>query len=271
MFIQENEVQTLADLGLTQREASVFLALAKFGTLTARAITKALKMPRQDTYKVLTELQQVGLIEKQVSNPTKFIALPIRDACAILMNHKREKTIELQRKLEVLIRNFREISPTMAIDDEEPNLLLIPEREAFVIRIKKSIEAAAESIDVISPRNALQGLFYLSDSLQKAAERGAKIRFMIDDLKFVGPQLATLRACMENPRFNFKILPNHSATRFCIYDKKEITVVLSAVADFSKSSLLWSDCRSLVDNYLEHFEMLWLEATAPEWIAPEKT
>jgi len=50
---------------------------------------------------------------------------------------------------------------------------------------------------------------------------------------------------------------NHSNLRFGVYDKKEVSVVLSLIGDFAKSSLLWSDNSSLVEIFHNHFELLW--------------
>jgi sugar-specific transcriptional regulator TrmB len=269
-LFQVDEVQTLACLGLTPRQAKVFLVLARSGVSTSRALTDDLKLARQDIYKVLSELQQLGLIEKQISNPTKFTAIPMQNACLILLNRRNQKTADLRQKTEMLTRNFQEINSSNTNDDEEPKLSLIPEGEAFVLRIKKSIEAAQKSIDVISPRNVLQGLFFLSETLKKAAQRSVNIRLMIDDLNFASPQLATVQAFVENPHVKIKIILKHSTTRFCVYDNKEVSLVISSRADFSKSSLLWSDCHSLVETYRDYYDMLWRTATDPDFAEKRK-
>jgi len=63
---EENEVQTLLELGLTNRQIRVFLELLKHDALTAKAVAVALNLPSQDTYTVLDKLKALGLIEKQL-------------------------------------------------------------------------------------------------------------------------------------------------------------------------------------------------------------
>ena len=58
-----------------------------------------------------------------------------------------------------------------------------------------------------------------------------------------------------------RFVPNRDSTRFCIYDRQEISVMLSSKEDFTKSSLLWSDCASLVEVFKDYYEMMWLTAT----------
>ena len=57
-------------------------------------------------------------------------------------------------------------------------LLLIPGGETAVLRIRKSVETSQQSIDAVGPKKYLsQGFFFLTDVLEKALERGVKIRF----------------------------------------------------------------------------------------------
>ncbi len=262
MFIKEDDVQTLVDLGLTPREARVFLVLAKSGLTasTVNTLTKVVKLPRQDAYKILNELQRLGLVEKRVSTPTKFVAVPIQEVCSILLNRRKQRTADLLQRTETMTRNFQETLATEVVDDWDPNLSLISEGEAFVQKIKKSVESARESIDVISPRKALQELFYLSETMQKAMERGAQIRFLVGNPEPDVSQLEPFQALIENSSFSIRTVPNHTAVRFGIYDKRAISILLSPEADFSKSALLWTDCTSLIATYQEYFELLWSAA-----------
>ncbi len=73
-MLEEGKVQTLTELGLTGRQARVFLNLLKCESSTARALSMSSDLARQDTYKVLDELQELGLVEREISVPTKFTA-----------------------------------------------------------------------------------------------------------------------------------------------------------------------------------------------------
>ncbi len=262
MFIKEDDIQTLVDLGLTPREAKIFLVLARSGpgTSTVNTLTKVVKLPRQDAYKILNELQRLGLVEKRVSTPTKFVAVPIREVCSILLNRRRQRTADLLQKTDTMTRNFQVTLTTEVVDDWDPNLSLISEGEAFVQKIKKSVENAKESIDVISPRKALQELFYLSETMQKALERGAQIRFLVGNPEPDTSQLEPFQALIDNSSFSIRTVPNHTAVRFGIYDKKAISILLSPEADFSKCALLWTDCTSLIATYQEYYDPLWSAA-----------
>jgi sugar-specific transcriptional regulator TrmB len=258
-----DEVQVLTDLGLTLRQAKVFLVLVKCDSPTARAIATLSKIPRQDVYKVLDELLKLGLLEKQISTPTRFVAVPVDETCKFLLNRRIKKTSDLKIRTKALIRNLHGMASPKS-NGEEPKLFLIPEKEAFAHRIKKCIESSQKSIDMIGPQKSLeQGFFFTTETLKKSMHRGVKIRVIVEEIGYSDYLQSFPSTLIENPHFRVRIVHTHSALRFCVYDKKEISVVLSSEHDFAKSSLLWSDCTSLVDAYQGYFESMWLMRSEP--------
>jgi HTH-type transcriptional regulator, sugar sensing transcriptional regulator len=259
VFIKEDDVQTLADLGLTPREARIFLALVKSGPMTAKTLTTVVKLPRQDAYKIMDELQRLGVVERHVCTPTKFAAIPLQEVCHILFNRRNQRTTDLQERMEIMARDYQEAAVT-EVEDWDPNLSLVSEGEASMQRIEKSVEKAKESIDIISSKHALQGLFYLSETLQRALERGVQIRFLVGNPEPKVSQLEPFQALVENSSFKIRTVPNHTDARFSIYDKNTISIILLPKSDFSKCALLWTDCASLVETYQEYYELLWRAA-----------
>ena len=258
-MLQEDEV-TLTELGLTERQARVLLSLARCKFATAKAIAHASSLPRQDVYQVLDELQELGFLEKKVGTPTEFVGIPMSDVCSELLARRVEKTSDLMSKTKTLVGCFQEADELEAADDDA-GVFLVPERRAFVHRITKSIEAAQESIDVITARKFLgQGLFSLTDELNRAMKRDVQIRFLMNNSDVADLESSFLRSFLENPCFKMKTTAGHESLRFSVYDKKEVSVVLTSKGDFAKSSLLWSNSTSLVKVFQDHFDMLWLSA-----------
>jgi sugar-specific transcriptional regulator TrmB len=257
MQLKEDDVKALTDLGLSPRQASVFLVLSRLKSSNARTIATASRQARQDVYKVLDELLQLGLIEKELSTPTKFTTIPIHDACSILLRRKVRNAAYLRRETKVLERNIQAID-VEPVHDEDRNMLLVSEGETIVLRMKKSIENTRKSIDAIAPQKFLgQGFFFLTEALEKALQRGVKIRFITCISDETDSQFSVPSALTKKSSFKIRTTLNHTRSRFCVYDNKEVTVVLSSDIDFTKSSLLWSNCASLVDGYQDYYETLW--------------
>jgi sugar-specific transcriptional regulator TrmB len=259
-MLEEGEFQTLTELGLTGRQARIFLDLLKYETSTVRSIAIVSKLARQDTYKVLDELQELGLVQRQINIPTKFAAISMHDALSILLNRKVKQTSDLEIKTRTIINSVKSQHVRTA-EDEKPKLFLIPEGEIFVLKLRKAIESTQKSIDIVSSsKNLSQAMFFLIEELEIAIERGVKIRCIADATKGEDSRLEILRAPINNPSFKIRTIHNHPRTRFCIYDNKEMSVILSSKKDFAKSSLLWLNCISIVESYQDYYEMLWLKA-----------
>ena len=58
------EINTLIRLGLTLRQAKTYLALLQTGISTTRTIALTSKIPRPDIYRIMSELEELGLREK---------------------------------------------------------------------------------------------------------------------------------------------------------------------------------------------------------------
>ena len=97
MLLQEETVQTLVNLELTVLQAKVYLALVKLGTSTGRTTAKAAKVASQDVYRVLTELQEKGLVEKIIAKPNKYRPIPLKDGLSMLLQRRNKQTAELKK------------------------------------------------------------------------------------------------------------------------------------------------------------------------------
>ena len=91
-------IDTLTGLGLKLVQAKVYVALAKSGPLSVREISVLSKVPRTDLYRILEELEKKGLAERVIATPTKFKATPLVDCINMLLQRRREESLELEKK-----------------------------------------------------------------------------------------------------------------------------------------------------------------------------
>jgi sugar-specific transcriptional regulator TrmB len=260
-MLEEGEVQTITELGLTGRQAKVYYVLLKFESSTARALAIASGLARQDIYKVLDELQTLGIVERQITVPTKFTAFPIQDALSILLNHKIKQESDLETKTRKLINNIK-TQNRRAVEDKEPKIFLIPEGETVILNLRKAIQSTQKSIDIVSSSRSLtQVMFFHKKDLERAVARGVKIQCITDVIEEEQSNLAEFHALKDISIFEVRTVLNHSKARFYIFDKKELSVVLSSEKDFAKSSVLRLCGTSLLEVFQDYFEMLWLKAT----------
>src|SRR5438093_12281942 len=90
--------EDLSKFGLTSNQAKVYIFLGKYGSKTAPEVCKALKLPRTETYHLLTTLQNKGIVSATFQHPIRFSALPLDKAVWLLVNSDTERvnTLETQ-------------------------------------------------------------------------------------------------------------------------------------------------------------------------------
>jgi HTH-type transcriptional regulator, sugar sensing transcriptional regulator len=87
-LITDEDVKTLAFLGLTERQAKIYLALLQNGRSNAETISKLSMVHRQEIYKIAGYLQKIGLVEVEVNSPTLFSAVSPDEALNELFGKK---------------------------------------------------------------------------------------------------------------------------------------------------------------------------------------
>lgn len=260
----EGGAQTLRDLGLTNRQIRIFFELLKYEGITARTLASASKLARQDVYKVLDELQELGLVEKRIDVPTRFTAVCFKDALSILLSRKVRETYDLKVRTKKLMNSLRKQNERKE-KGGDLKVFMVPEGELVVLRLQRAIQNAGKSIDLVSSNKSLpQGVFSLVADLKRAIVRGVKIRCLTDEPEDYGLQWDIFRGLIATPSFEIrtlpKHLPHHPWERFCIYDNKELCIVLSPEIDFAKSPLLWSNYSGITEVCQTHFDMMWNES-----------
>jgi len=83
--------------GLTPNQIKVFFYLGKIGAKTASEISKAVNIPRSETYHLLTALQNKGIVDASFQHPIKFTALSIKKTIDVLLNTETDRLNKLKK------------------------------------------------------------------------------------------------------------------------------------------------------------------------------
>jgi sugar-specific transcriptional regulator TrmB len=257
--LNEHAEKVLQELGLTFSQAKLFVALVKLPQCaTANAISSFSNVARQDVYQLMEELQEIGLVEKIVSTPTKFKAVSIKDATSFLVKKRKEKTRSLVEESTALLANFPEIASSTGVEDRN-QFILIPKREAVVRRIEKAIKNANERILLITPwREFTQWMFTLHEVWQRATERRVKIRWITDSKpQTPDSNFEIIQSFLLNPNFKLRTLPKPVNSRLGVYDRREVFIATTANSDAAESPALWTNSPTVINVLEDYFEMKW--------------
>jgi sugar-specific transcriptional regulator TrmB len=254
----QDEIQTLRRLGLTRNQARVYLALARSGMSTAKTISTVSKIPREDVYRIMPQLRRLGLVEKGITAPAKFKAISIEEALFVLLQRRIEETSELQTKAGELLKNFKQNIAGQNLEEEEPQFILIPERETSLRRRRWATSNAQKSIVVVTSwKRFPRGLYTYAEEVEKALDRGVEVRFVTDQPENEDSMPNIIADFMKDSAFKIRYTTNPSAIIVAVYDGKEVYLVTSAGVATEETPALWSNNPSLVELARNYFEMIW--------------
>ena len=109
----------LVSYDLTPNQSKVYLFLSKIGVKTVSEISKALRIPRTETYHLLSTLQQKGIIFSIFGKPTKFNAVGIEESLEILVNNEKNRITELEVGKDSIIKLWKIIPKYIENKNEE--------------------------------------------------------------------------------------------------------------------------------------------------------
>lgn len=115
----EEVKEYLTTFGLTPNQIKVFFYLGKIGAKTASEISKAVNVPRSETYHLLTALQNKGIVDASFQHPIKFTSLKIKKAVNVLLNTETERINKLKKSAPELEKIWERIPGATEIDEKE--------------------------------------------------------------------------------------------------------------------------------------------------------
>jgi hypothetical protein len=170
----------------------------------------------------------------------------------------------LQTKTRRLLRNFKEGNARITLQEEEPQFVLIPEKEAMAKRRRNVIEKTQTSIDAVTSLSRYSSImFTYAKELKKALKRGVRIRHITEqpeDEKSLAQVREYMRIFKKYPSFETRYFRAPITTVVALIDKKEVLIFTSPTREMNESPALWSTNRCLIELSQHYFEMMWLTA-----------
>ena len=268
IIVTESEiVSILRDFGLTEKEAEVYLFIAKTGVQRAGEVSKRLKMHKAQVYRILQVLQSRGLAEATLEFPARFVPVSFEHFLDMTIRAKREETTQLEARKSKLLARWESIIPDRPSPDQA-KFTVIRGRDNLYSRIIELIEhantevlAMVDSIGIIRSEQA--GVFDLTEKHD--------IRFRIltnikrENYRFVKAVLQKSLPRHFEIEGRHKDLGAKSYPRFVIRDNDEIVFFLTPTEESStpdqEETVLWTNSREIVSALKIFFEGTWDEAT----------
>ncbi len=258
---QLSEQQILVDLGLTLKQARIYLALAKYGPSRIIDIATNAKVARPDVYPNLKRLRQISIVEKLIKTPPEYRAVPMKEALPFLLEAKTSQYERIKAQTKILQSEVENQAPEES-RIESIQFTLVPEGKV-VDRIGASIEKAEKSIEVVVSwkRFSYAVMDALSENLETAWAKKLRIRLIVEKPPTNETTQQIVEYYRQKPATEIRFIEKYPETVFGIYDGKEVSMMTVPKTDLQGSPGLWSSNAALISLVKDYFERLWREAT----------
>jgi sugar-specific transcriptional regulator TrmB len=253
MLQSDEATGTLMDLGLTYLQAKTYLSLTKFEKAEANKIAKISDVARQDIYRIMATLENLGLVEKIIAKPISYKATPLKEGSLMLLQKKSKEHRILQKKTKSLLNGDQKKNVLIA-HEENTQFTITSERKLFVKRLEKSF-AEAKTCEMIFPAAGLHfTLFHFFQVLKMALREGAKIRIITEATQCASTS-KKLEILKKNPFFEIKLASSPINFGIILFDNKQVNMCISS--NLAEVPSLGTNNQQFVEAAKMMFKVMW--------------
>jgi len=260
LLLNEEEIQLLTKIGLTKTQAKIYLTLLKNGNVRARTLAEIANSPRPLVYRSLDELQKMGLVEKQINTPHKFVATPPEHALQILMQNKFQRLEKLQDETNYFLRKFEKNQTRLPLK-RNPEFKIVDGRRRILQIIKTQHKMAQQRIHIITTfQRFYSALNCCFEECDKALQNGVEYRIVIGKNEGNTVSTENLQLLQAYPNFRLKLSCTTLINNLAIFDGKEATFNFIPSKSFNESPIIWTNHQSFIRMAEDHFNRVWKSA-----------
>jgi sugar-specific transcriptional regulator TrmB len=257
MTITLNEdTKLLMQLGLTELQAEIYFALAKMDKATLRSLSAASKIDRANVYRVMARLQELNLVEKFLSTPTIFRALPVSEGIKMLLDRREVEHNEIKAKTKDLLSRYKQVGKNASVE-EVSEFILIPEGRLTKRKVAEMLDSNQETQDV---------LIYWSDfktQINDVASMWTKVLLKGISMRIIvflhkNERLPQKIMCLSRyPHFEIRKASKPPKATLSIIDGKETLISVTPSISPRGKPGLYVNNHGIVGLIQEYFETTW--------------
>jgi sugar-specific transcriptional regulator TrmB len=257
---------TLKDFGLTEKEASIYIFLAKHGLLKGSEISKYTATNKAEIYRILRNLQHKGLIEPTLQSPTRYMVVSFEKIIDLQIETKQAEAAKIEKAREELMNYWTTLSHT-EIDPVPQKFVVIEGRQKMYSKISQMITGTKHHLSIISSLRGLMQAYELGhfDSvLDRISKSIVNVRFLTEisqdntenARKFLHElNTAGLEFQGRTPELGLRLFP-----RMVIRDDEEIVLFIGSNGPSGiqqDNTCIWTNSTAIAQAFVAVFEELW--------------
>jgi sugar-specific transcriptional regulator TrmB len=266
---EETIKNTLKNVGLTEKEAQVYIFLAKNGVLKGGEIAKQTKTNKAEIYRILKSLQKKGLVESTLESPVRFTAVAFEKVLDSSIKVKIDEAAQIEKTKEEILVYWKNLS-RIKIESSLEKFVVIEGNNKINQKISQLITETKNHLSTIItiPGLLRADQFGLFEPILIQPTSKIQVRFITD---LSSPSLDTIEKLLKRihkPKFNLTVRKIGSglqlSPRMIIRDGEEAIFFISPISNESVNIqdevALWTNCRELVLSFAKIFEEMWRTA-----------
>jgi HTH-type transcriptional regulator, sugar sensing transcriptional regulator len=249
--------RSLQDLGLTDYEIKVYMALLDSPGSQASDTSRLSEVPVSKIYEVLSNLERKGWVESQQSTrPARYFP---KSPSTALQAYRMRLERELKSNEDYLLQ---ELMPRYSRKEgqERPEIWIVRGEYNILAKVRESIERCKREILVVVPPALNDVIDLIIPTLSEIRKSGVTTRIMLSG-NIDGGTIDKISKISE-----LRIKENMFGGGV-ICDAREVVILLGARSgsgDQGERALaIWSDHEGLSSFAKNYFEFLWAEANPP--------
>jgi hypothetical protein len=234
-------------------QARTYLALISLNEADVQRISKQSNIARQDIYRIIPRLEELGLVEEIIATPKQYRAISLNEGTLSLYQKKMDADTKLKKNIASLIRESNK--PIYNICEENKSDFIITNNHKRVAENLEKTYSEALYLDIILPGGKaidfMACQFY--DCISKAISNNARIRVISTKTELTNRTKKSLQILGFNPNFEIKFVNTIFAFCLAIVNKKEVNI---SISDKGVPSLWTNNCQVVSMSQLM-FENQW--------------
>jgi sugar-specific transcriptional regulator TrmB len=265
MSASTENIRALSDLGLDFDQAKMYLAILRSESIPLGRIAEVANITKEETYRNLSKLEEIGLVEKVLSRPIQVRPLPVEHALTNLIGIEQTKTNTPMASIKMSTAKFLIRYKKQRPRQTKDHFIMLTERESIIKKATQIIDKSKKEIGAMFSENMAKGLLpAYENALRKALAKGVKIRLITEHL---GAEYTT-------SNFLNQYLPQSNNLEFKCYRKPANQCIIADCRQaltstmfnnpFAEKPHLWTDEPPLVSLIAVNFESIWSRAAIQE-------
>jgi sugar-specific transcriptional regulator TrmB len=257
-------VQRLITFGLSVNQAKVYLSIVHSSEANINTISSATKIHRQDIYKILPKLEDMGLITKTVEHPLVIRAIPPEKALKHIITTEQEKANKKIKNLKQTIKSLTEAiekNKDQSRNKQKQNKIEV----AFLSTdnaINHSLDTAfgnarVECESVINFELMYRRLPLLEKRYQALAKNNIQTRILVDKVQNFENAIKILESIIPEGDFEIRQSGKITVKPYVILDNKEIYISTQRKTSHNYPCVLWTNSENIIQIYKDNFERAW--------------